>query len=176
MGIKWAFFFYRSSKQEGFMGLGRFDGNGSNLDAASGFQSISVFDHSSDDDLFSTTSWEGGEDEEEEETDLDSESDGEDEESKFQATPLPQKKMKKPSRASTTSTLPENEEAPVEVKKVEVVKEENDHLPKATPRPTAQPTIYQKLTKANVDWCRYCGTTEGVNWRPGPWGKRTLCK
>lgn len=43
-------------------------------------------------------------------------------------------------------------------------------------RPTQQPTIYQKLTKSNVDWCRYCGTTEGVNWRPGPWGKRTLCK
>ncbi|KAI9025979.1 hypothetical protein CLU79DRAFT_743989 [Phycomyces nitens] len=43
-------------------------------------------------------------------------------------------------------------------------------------RSTSQPTIYQKLTKANVDWCRYCGTTEGVNWRPGPWGKRTLCK
>ncbi|KAF7722805.1 hypothetical protein EC973_002689 [Apophysomyces ossiformis] len=42
-------------------------------------------------------------------------------------------------------------------------------------RPTSQPTLYQKLTKANIDWCRYCGTTEGVNWRPGPWGKRTLC-
>ncbi|KAG0749204.1 hypothetical protein G6F57_000323 [Rhizopus arrhizus] len=49
------------------------------------------------------------------------------------------------------------------------------HIPKTKPRPTAQPTIYQKLTKANIDWCRYCGTTEGVNWRPGPWGKRTLC-
>ncbi|KAI9485388.1 MAG: hypothetical protein EXX96DRAFT_476558 [Benjaminiella poitrasii] len=48
-------------------------------------------------------------------------------------------------------------------------------LPLSTPRPTAYPTIYQKLTRANVDWCRYCGTTEGVNWRPGPWGKRTLC-
>ncbi|KAI9020848.1 hypothetical protein CLU79DRAFT_201784 [Phycomyces nitens] len=36
-------------------------------------------------------------------------------------------------------------------------------------------TIYQQLTEANIDWCRYCGTTEGVNWRPGPWGKRTLC-
>jgi hypothetical protein len=46
----------------------------------------------------------------------------------------------------------------------------------AAPRPTENPTIFQKLTKANVDWCRYCGTTEGVNWRPGPWGKRTLCK
>ncbi|KAF8947332.1 hypothetical protein BGZ47_009519 [Haplosporangium gracile] len=37
------------------------------------------------------------------------------------------------------------------------------------------PTLFQMLTKANIDWCRYCGTTEGVNWRPGPWGKRTLC-
>ncbi|ORZ26506.1 hypothetical protein BCR41DRAFT_224420 [Lobosporangium transversale] len=36
-------------------------------------------------------------------------------------------------------------------------------------------TLFQILTKANIDWCRYCGTTEGVNWRPGPWGKRTLC-
>ncbi|KAF9121090.1 hypothetical protein BGW39_010851, partial [Mortierella sp. 14UC] len=43
-----------------------------------------------------------------------------------------------------------------------------------TPRPQA-PTLFQLLTKANIDWCRYCGTTEGVNWRPGPWGKRTLC-
>ncbi|ORY99874.1 hypothetical protein BCR43DRAFT_484436 [Syncephalastrum racemosum] len=42
-------------------------------------------------------------------------------------------------------------------------------------RPTARPTLYEKLTETNVDWCRYCGTTEGVNWRPGPWGKRTLC-
>ncbi|KAI8970369.1 hypothetical protein BDF20DRAFT_121400 [Mycotypha africana] len=47
---------------------------------------------------------------------------------------------------------------------------------KVPPRPTLYPTIYQKLTEANIDWCRYCGTTEGVNWRPGPWGKRTLCK
>ncbi|GAN00598.1 hypothetical protein MAM1_0001d00020 [Mucor ambiguus] len=36
-------------------------------------------------------------------------------------------------------------------------------------------TVFQQLTDASVDWCRYCGTTEGVNWRPGPWGKRTLC-
>ncbi|KAF9306655.1 hypothetical protein BGZ74_004594 [Mortierella antarctica] len=40
---------------------------------------------------------------------------------------------------------------------------------------TKTPTLFQILTKANIDWCRYCGTTEGVNWRPGPWGKRTLC-
>jgi hypothetical protein len=37
-------------------------------------------------------------------------------------------------------------------------------------------TVFQHLTEASIDWCRYCGTTEGVNWRPGPWGKRTLCK
>lgn len=40
----------------------------------------------------------------------------------------------------------------------------------------ANDTIFQQFTQAEVDWCRYCGTTEGVNWRPGPWGKRTLCK
>lgn len=37
-------------------------------------------------------------------------------------------------------------------------------------------TVFENLTKLGIDWCRYCGTTEGVNWRPGPWGKRTLCK
>ncbi|KAI8078514.1 hypothetical protein BDF21DRAFT_420710 [Thamnidium elegans] len=36
-------------------------------------------------------------------------------------------------------------------------------------------TVFQHLTDVGIDWCRYCGTTEGVNWRPGPWGKRTLC-
>ncbi|KAJ1975810.1 hypothetical protein H4R35_002974 [Dimargaris xerosporica] len=43
------------------------------------------------------------------------------------------------------------------------------------PRATQQPTLYEEMTEANIDWCRYCGTTEGINWRPGPWGKRTLC-
>lgn len=37
-------------------------------------------------------------------------------------------------------------------------------------------TVFQQLTDVSIDWCRYCGTTEDVNWRPGPWGKRTLCK
>lgn len=37
-------------------------------------------------------------------------------------------------------------------------------------------TVFEKLSQSGIDWCRYCGTTEGVNWRPGPWGKRTLCK
>ncbi|KAG1453292.1 hypothetical protein G6F56_007612 [Rhizopus delemar] len=40
---------------------------------------------------------------------------------------------------------------------------------------SSSPTIYQMFSKQNIDWCRYCGTTEGINWRPGPWGKRTLC-
>ncbi|PJF17335.1 hypothetical protein PSACC_02814 [Paramicrosporidium saccamoebae] len=35
--------------------------------------------------------------------------------------------------------------------------------------------IYEAMTTAGMDWCRYCGTTNGVNWRPGPWGQRTLC-
>ncbi|KAI8384010.1 hypothetical protein BD560DRAFT_384611 [Blakeslea trispora] len=41
---------------------------------------------------------------------------------------------------------------------------------------TSDMTLFEKLTASGIDWCRYCGTTEGVNWRPGPWGKRTLCK
>ncbi|GAA5816265.1 hypothetical protein MFLAVUS_009791 [Mucor flavus] len=48
-------------------------------------------------------------------------------------------------------------------------------IPNNKPRFISSPSIYQKLSKQNIDWCRYCGTTEGVNWRPGPWGKRTLC-
>jgi hypothetical protein len=44
-----------------------------------------------------------------------------------------------------------------------------------SPQQTLRPTLYEFLTQNGIDWCRYCGTTEGVNWRPGPWGKRTLC-
>jgi len=53
--------------------------------------------------------------------------------------------------------------------------QEMEGLEVTSPRSTQSPTIFQTLTKSGVDWCRYCGTTEGVNWRPGPWGKRTLC-
>lgn len=35
--------------------------------------------------------------------------------------------------------------------------------------------IFEALSKSGIDWCRYCGTTNGINWRPGPWGQRTLC-
>ncbi|KAI9593776.1 hypothetical protein BDF19DRAFT_424108 [Syncephalis fuscata] len=51
----------------------------------------------------------------------------------------------------------------------------HDDREPASPRKTQRPTVFEQLTEASVDWCRYCGTTEGVNWRPGPWGKRTLC-
>ncbi|CAO3578182.1 unnamed protein product [Absidia cylindrospora] len=40
---------------------------------------------------------------------------------------------------------------------------------------TTTTTLFEQLSFAGINWCRYCGTTEGVNWRPGPWGKRTLC-
>lgn len=35
--------------------------------------------------------------------------------------------------------------------------------------------IYAALIEAGADWCRFCGTTAGTSWRPGPWGPRTLC-
>lgn len=35
--------------------------------------------------------------------------------------------------------------------------------------------IFDVLTEKNINWCKYCGTTQGVNWRPGPWGPKTLC-
>ncbi|KAJ2719544.1 hypothetical protein GGI07_005153 [Coemansia sp. Benny D115] len=50
----------------------------------------------------------------------------------------------------------------------------NDPEP-AMVRESLRPTIFEELSHNGVDWCRYCGTTEGINWRPGPWGKRTLC-
>ncbi|CAG8432898.1 4727_t:CDS:10 [Diversispora eburnea] len=53
--------------------------------------------------------------------------------------------------------------------------QETEELEVTLPRPTQTPTVFENLTKSGIDWCRYCGTTEGVNWRPGPWGKRTLC-
>ncbi|ORZ15633.1 hypothetical protein BCR42DRAFT_451588 [Absidia repens] len=84
--------------------------------------------------------------------------------------------------AATISTAKKQKQQPKKVKvasstapPVFAYPESHEHLEKIDPRPTCHPTLYQKLTKKNVDWCRYCGTTEGVNWRPGPWGKRTLC-
>ncbi|KAJ1945635.1 hypothetical protein EC988_005712, partial [Linderina pennispora] len=45
----------------------------------------------------------------------------------------------------------------------------------AAVRASLRPTVFEEMTHSGIDWCRYCGTTEGINWRPGPWGKRTLC-
>ncbi|TPX62919.1 hypothetical protein PhCBS80983_g00030 [Powellomyces hirtus] len=46
-------------------------------------------------------------------------------------------------------------------------------------RRSLHPTIYEEFTKSGLDWCRYCGVTKGgqttASFRPGPWGKRTLC-
>lgn len=42
------------------------------------------------------------------------------------------------------------------------------------PLSPAQP-IYTAFSAAGIDWCRYCGTTAGASWRPGPWGPRSLC-
>lgn len=107
-----------------------------------------------EEDVFSTTSWE--------EEALDSDSASEEDEEFKAPVKYTTKKTKKTHSVKHATDIPQ----PV----IE------NNLPQAPPRPTAYPTIYQKLTKASIDWCRYCGTTEGVNWRPGPWGKRTLCK
>ncbi|KAJ3161659.1 hypothetical protein HDU86_006429 [Geranomyces michiganensis] len=46
-------------------------------------------------------------------------------------------------------------------------------------RESLRPTVYETFTKSGLDWCRYCGVTKSgqttASFRPGPWGKRTLC-
>ncbi|KAJ3157793.1 hypothetical protein HDU89_000172 [Geranomyces variabilis] len=46
-------------------------------------------------------------------------------------------------------------------------------------RESMRPTVYETFTKSGLDWCRYCGVTKSsqttASFRPGPWGKRTLC-
>ncbi|RCH84942.1 hypothetical protein CU098_006031, partial [Rhizopus stolonifer] len=128
--------------------------------SASGFQTFE--DEEDEDDSFSTTSWEV-----DEVLDSDSASEEDDEEEEEEKSFKAPTKTNHPKR--TKKSIKDNSFVD------DLFVNENCHLPKALPRATAYPTIYQKLTKANIDWCRYCGTTEGVNWRPGPWGKRTLC-
>ncbi|CAO3586554.1 unnamed protein product [Absidia cylindrospora] len=101
--------------------------------------------------------------------------------SKDKLTKLSKRKINSKQSTSSTTVIKkrkQNKRAKMTVPTSAVIPpvESHDHLEKVDPRPTCHPTLYQKLTKTNVDWCRYCGTTEGVNWRPGPWGKRTLCK
>ncbi|KAI8824191.1 uncharacterized protein EV422DRAFT_609239 [Fimicolochytrium jonesii] len=52
-------------------------------------------------------------------------------------------------------------------------------LRQCTIQETIRPTMYEEFTKSGLDWCRYCGVTKGgqttASFRPGPWGKRTLC-
>ncbi|KAI9091879.1 hypothetical protein DFS34DRAFT_317923 [Phlyctochytrium arcticum] len=52
-------------------------------------------------------------------------------------------------------------------------------LPETCPvRYSHRQTIYEEFTAKGIDWCRYCGVTKGgqtAAFRPGPWGRRTLC-
>jgi hypothetical protein len=41
--------------------------------------------------------------------------------------------------------------------------------------PHSSLNVFEMMTQKNIDWCRYCGTTESVSWELGPWGPRTLC-
>ena len=45
-----------------------------------------------------------------------------------------------------------------------------------TPRLDETLPLFEALNAAGVPWCRYCGTTESLSWRPGPWGPNTLCR
>lgn len=150
------------------------------LDTASEVQMHTVT--LSDDDSFSTTSWEEAEDIS---SDIDEESASEeDEDFKAPVKYTPRKYNKKNNLNNGVHPLSKRKSCGESIDQCQTtttsindlfIDNANCLLPQAPPRPTSTPTIYQKLTKANIDWCRYCGTTEGVNWRPGPWGKRTLC-
>jgi len=35
--------------------------------------------------------------------------------------------------------------------------------------------LYARLGKRSKHWCRFCGTTAGQKWYPGPWGPGTVC-
>ncbi|CAG8500481.1 10665_t:CDS:2 [Acaulospora colombiana] len=82
---------------------------------------------------------------------------------------------KKTSKASTPASSFTESPAPTTAVMETDEPQEIEEMEVTSPRPTQSPTIFEVLTRSGIDWCRYCGTTEGVNWRPGPWGKRTLC-
>ncbi|ORZ25994.1 hypothetical protein BCR42DRAFT_401391 [Absidia repens] len=80
-------------------------------------------------------------------------------------------------KSSSTAASPSSSSSPSNN-----VADDNTTMPEYVPHGAPEVAIryssqdlYKHLLKQRVDWCRYCGTTEGVNWRPGPWGKRTLC-
>ncbi|KAI8340640.1 hypothetical protein BC941DRAFT_223778 [Chlamydoabsidia padenii] len=108
---------------------------------------------------------------------------------KSSSHPKPTKKTKK-SSTTTTTTKKQPKEKPAKSssqnnnKKSSSDNMTDDGAPLPIYVPHGAPEVdlrystqglYKHLLKHRVDWCRYCGTTEGVNWRPGPWGKRTLC-
>ena len=137
-----------------------------------GFQSISAPDDRSDDNE-STSSWEDIQqraDVFDDGFDTDSTSDEEEE------VVLPKRHQRVTQNEKQHKQKEQVVVAQTQLAPQQLEPQDDEGLERIAPRHTAHPTIYQKLTKSNVDWCRYCGTTEGVNWRPGPWGKRTLCK
>lgn len=151
----------------------RLGGSSSNpfLESASEIQ-LHTVTLSDDEDSFSTTSWE---EEEEITSDIEDSGSEEDEEFKAPVKYTPKKHKNNNAIHPLCKKTKSNDEQQQLQPLIDDLFNVDSLLPQAPPRPTATPTIYQKLTKANIDWCRYCGTTEGVNWRPGPWGKRTLC-
>ncbi|CAG8607696.1 37830_t:CDS:2 [Gigaspora margarita] len=82
---------------------------------------------------------------------------------------------KRSSKASTPTASVADSPVPTTIVLPIEKPQESEVLELTAPRSTKSPTVFETLTKSGIDWCRYCGTTEGVNWRPGPWGKRTLC-
>ncbi|CAO3621232.1 unnamed protein product [Mucor fragilis] len=144
-------------EQDASVEYSRFDGNvNSTSTAETDFQQFPDFN---DDDSLSVISWE-------EEQELIKE---------IQVMPAIKSVTKQTTTKKTKKATNKKSSKSSKPTAEDILSVNGSFLPAVPPRSTAQPTIYQKLTKANVDWCRYCGTTEGVNWRPGPWGKRTLC-
>ncbi|CAG8538159.1 24126_t:CDS:2 [Cetraspora pellucida] len=99
---------------------------------------------------------------------------------KSKSVPRPKNKSKnmsnkRSSKASTPTASVADSPVPTTIVLPIEKPQESEVLELTSPRSTKSPTVFETLTKSGIDWCRYCGTTEGVNWRPGPWGKRTLC-
>ncbi|KAL1924540.1 uncharacterized protein VTP21DRAFT_4194 [Calcarisporiella thermophila] len=115
---------------------------------------------------------EGEEEEEEEEVDEEEEEDVDEEEEEAEEMDGPEGQKREESKeGSAEAEFNQGEKTPLPSD----AKTLADDRPQVPPRPTKLPGLYAELTVSGADWCRYCGTTEGVNWRPGPWGKRTLC-
>ncbi|ORX62178.1 hypothetical protein DM01DRAFT_253265 [Hesseltinella vesiculosa] len=97
--------------------------------------------------------------------------DGIDLDDAFFSTPPANRDDNNDPHATTNPVTPSKHILPLLKRK----RKQPDHSTSMKKRPRSANTLFEQLSLAGIDWCRYCGTTEGVNWRPGPWGKRTLC-